>query len=109
MTGNPYYDEADNGRTLVTDGKESGSGRMGALPYNSDDEDENFNGLWGLPTFFSSETLPRLPGTPPRVPGLLNQRAGLLTQAHLSPGTDKDLEELPQLRRSSSYPKTKEK
>jgi hypothetical protein len=107
MTGKSYCDKFDNGHTLITDDEESGSGRMGALPYDSDDEDDNFNGLWGLPPGLFPATPPRVLGTPPRVPGLLNQRAGLLNQraemqAHLSPGTDEDdVEEPPQLRRSS--------
>jgi hypothetical protein len=52
MTGNSYYEEVVNDHTLITDDEESGSGRMGALPYKSDDEDDNFNGLWGLPPGF---------------------------------------------------------
>jgi hypothetical protein len=68
MTGNAYYTEVDNDHTLITDDKESGSGRMGALPYKSDDDNNNCNGLWGLPPGL-------FPETPPRVPGLLNQRA----------------------------------
>jgi hypothetical protein len=73
MTGNPYYDKVDSGHVLITDDKESGSGRIGALPYDSDDEDNNSNGLWGLPPALFPETPPRVPGTPPQVPGLLTK------------------------------------
>jgi hypothetical protein len=86
MTGKPYIEDFDNDHALNTDTEESGSGRMGAFSYESEDEDDDFSGLWGLPSGLFDETLPR-------APGLLNQRAAEVE----NPGTDEvDVEEPPQ-------------
>jgi hypothetical protein len=76
MTGNPFIEEVENNHALITDTKESGSGRMGVLTDKSEDEDDDFSGLWGLPPGLFHET-------PPRAPGMLHQRAE--NQAQVEP------------------------
>jgi hypothetical protein len=73
LTGTITAEEVDNEDTLITDSEESGSGRMGALTEESEDEDDSIGLLWGLPPGLFNKTPPRAP----IAPGLLNQAAEL--------------------------------
>jgi hypothetical protein len=69
MIISPFIKEVNSDEALITDIEESGSGRMGALTDESEDEDD-FIGLWGLPPGLFKKS-------PSIAPGLLDQTAKL--------------------------------
>jgi hypothetical protein len=73
-TGTPPVEEIANCDALMTDSEKSGSGRMGALAEETEDEDD-YIALWGLsPGMFNK--------APPRLLGQLNQSRDSSVSGH---------------------------